>query len=865
MERVELHWLGNAPKKGSGVTWGVPWPRGSLSKQLYLGLEDENGMDLPLVSWPTAYWPDGSIKWTAHATSFEDGYEIPKVLFINERHPDNLNYPDAIAIKEFEEHIEVSTGNMICDIAKSGENIIRFIQCGGTLACSGSHLVCINENTDVTSGRRVLTEESFDGEIDSAYIEQYNAMRCVIRVNGRHANKGYPIRKWLPFILRLYFYAGQCSIRFVYTILYDGNPYSDFIKGLGIAFTVPMSGPLYNRYVRLAGDTGLFAESPKGLMTIRTKGKYDELYKEQTGGIPVSFDEKEDRMFLDLLSDSAVWDSFKIVQNSSCFYEITKKTAENCSFIKAASGNKAKGMGYIGCQTNSLCIAIKDFWQKYPSAIDMSGLSSDEAEAIVWFWPPYDQPMDLRHYDTKTHLVSSYEGFTELRSTPYGIANTSEFSIWCYDKPLNNDEIAELSNYYENTNLLVCKPEWYKRCGVFGKWSIKDTSTPEKKFVEEQLDELIEFYKGEIDRRDWYGFWSYGDVMHSYDSVRHTWRYDIGGCAWQNTELVPNMWLWHMFLRSGRDDIFRIAEAMARHTSEVDVYHLGEYAGLGSRHNVVHWGCGCKEARISMAGLHRYYYYLTGDERIGDIMDEVKDVDYAVGRLDPMRAYYPPDPHFKTHVRIGPDVMAFCSNWFTRWERYEDNVYKEKLFKCLDFFKKHPYTFVSSGVYGYDPEKTQLYEFQLLGGDHFMFCFGSQIVWMEIFEAIGDQQLNELLMDLGQYYTPFIEGKEEKLKEWGVPNVKFDLSVYSSGLAAYAARYRGVDKLAHAVWDILLENSERSWVKLPVKSQEVVCWQYVKPIIEIPWISTNAVSQWSLNTIICLEFIGDKIPKGYTS
>ena len=27
------------------------------------------------------------------------------------------------------------------------------------------------------------------------------------------------------------------------------------------------------------------------------------------------------------------------------------------------------------------------------------------------------------------------------------------------------------------------------------------------------------------------------DVMHAYDPVRHTWRYDIGGFAWDNTEL----------------------------------------------------------------------------------------------------------------------------------------------------------------------------------------------------------------------------------------------------------------------------------------------------------------------------------------
>ena len=66
---------------------------------------------------------------------------------------------------------------------------------------------------------------------------------------------------------------------------------------------------------------------------------------------------------------------------------------------------------------------------------------------------------------------------------------------------------------------------------------------------------------------------------------------------------------------------------MSRHASEVDTYHLGKFAMLGTRHNVRHWGCGRKEPRISTAGHHRFYYYLTADERIGDVMDFVKDAE----------------------------------------------------------------------------------------------------------------------------------------------------------------------------------------------------------------------------------------------
>jgi hypothetical protein len=58
---------------------------------------------------------------------------------------------------------------------------------------------------------------------------------------------------------------------------------------------------------------------------------------------------------------------------------------------------------------------------------------------------------------------------------------------------------------------------------------------------------------------------------------------DVGGFAWDNTELGTDVWLWYNFLRTGAADAFHMAEAMTRHTTEVNVYHLGPWEGLGSR------------------------------------------------------------------------------------------------------------------------------------------------------------------------------------------------------------------------------------------------------------------------------------------
>ena len=63
-----LSWLeGEEPLASVGTTWGQPWAQGVLNAKQALKLTNQVGQNIPLQTWPTAYWPDGSIKWTAHA------------------------------------------------------------------------------------------------------------------------------------------------------------------------------------------------------------------------------------------------------------------------------------------------------------------------------------------------------------------------------------------------------------------------------------------------------------------------------------------------------------------------------------------------------------------------------------------------------------------------------------------------------------------------------------------------------------------------------------------------------------------------------------------------------------------------------
>ena len=63
-------------------------------------------------------------------------------------------------------------------------------------------------------------------------------------------------------------------------------------------------------------------------------------------------------------------------------------------------------------------------------------------------------------------------------------------------------------------------------------------------------------------------------------------------------------------------------------------------------------------ARISQAAYRRFHYYLTTDERTGDLMREVVDADYKSTEIDPMREAAPltkPIP-YPGRARGGPDL-----------------------------------------------------------------------------------------------------------------------------------------------------------------------------------------------------------------
>jgi YetA-like protein len=162
--------------------------------------------------------------------------------------------------------------------------------------------------------------------------------------------------------------------------------------------------------------------------------------------------------------------------------------------------------------------------------------------------------------------------------------------------------------------------------------------------------------------------------MHTYDIDRHTWRYDIGGYAWDNSELSPDLYFWQASLRTSDPDLYRFAEALTRHTGDVDSYHLGDWKGLCTRHGVLHFADSAKQARIAQPQYRKYFYYLSGgDERVGEILEENLDADKTYGILDPLRKArtdgWTLKPGQPISISLGTDWAALAAGWLIEWER----------------------------------------------------------------------------------------------------------------------------------------------------------------------------------------------------
>ncbi|WP_202412840.1 exo-rhamnogalacturonan lyase family protein [Duganella lactea] len=853
-----LHWLEGVPASFQGVTWGVPWPQGRVPGDARFELGPDGRA---VQSWPLAYWPDGSLKWSAHALAPDaggvapaNGYTLHPLLDATGRAvPNGASSSAGMLALERDGAIVVDTGPLQCSVARQGAILLTAVKRAGKQMLQDGRLVLLVEGAAEDEDNAAV-RKAFDSTIATATLEQNGPQRALVRVTGthKHADGG----TLLPFIVRLYFYKNSDAIRVVHTLVYDADPQQAFIRGVGLRFNVPLAGPLHDRYIRFVGaNGGVFAEAVHGLTGLRRDG--GAAAEAQLQGRAVTADSMPANVSKNLRYIPA-FGSYTLLQSHPDGYSINKRTSPGHGWIHAASGQRAAGVGYLGTPEGGIAFGIRNFWQSYPGQIDIQGAETSQATVTLWLWAPKAQAMDLRFYHDgmgetdhakqRDALDITYEDYEPGFGTPYGVARTSELELQLLPATPTHEQLVAVSQRMQSPPLLTASPQRLHSAGVFSEYWHPVASKPTR--LDQQLAWVFDFYRQQIEDRRWYGFWDYGDVMHSYDQQRHVWRYDVGGFAWDNSELSTEIWLWHYYLHSGRADAFRVAEAMTRHTGEVDVHHIGPFSPLGTRHGVQHWGDSAKQLRVSTAINRRFFYYLSADERTGDLLREQVDAVERLRTILPARkiGQQAPeqDPEHHASVGFGTDWGAVAAAWFTEWERGGQPKYRDKLLNSMASIAARPLGFLAgggvmdlrTGVFLPDPDKQ-------VSVSHLSAVFGLPEIASELIRTVPQAAFRDAWL---RYCRLYNASPEEQKAELGKDLGKLNLGQGHARLLAYAAVQQQDNAMLKRAWAQFHEG------RAGLKDKDLVSRRVKPPLVlneveEAPTLSTNAVAQWGLGAM----------------
>jgi hypothetical protein len=870
-----LRWLDGAPPPfHEGVTWGTAWPRGAVKAKAALALTGA-AAGTPVQSWPTAYWPDGSVKWSAHAIPASDAPTAPGVL----RAAKGPKPAAPVSVSEDAAAITISTGPVRWVIAKSGAVLIRSADRGGKAVLRDIALTASAQDRPDEDDAAPAALTRYAGRIAKVTVEQGGPVRAVVKIDGTHSGAG---RDWLPFSLRLYFHAGSAAVRIVHSFIFDGDETKDFIRGLGLTGAVPMADAAYDRHVRFAGqDGGLWGEAVQTLTGLR-RDPGDAFKNAQVAGRKVPPLDGMAPAVRKGLPYVPHWGDFTLSQPNADGFTITKRTKAGHGWIDVDGGARAAGLGYVGGVSGGVAFAMHDFWQRGPVRLDIRDAQTDLARFALWYHAPDAPAMDLRfyhdgmgmtdHFAENEGLDITYEDYERGWGTPHGVARTTEFMLWALDATPARDRLAGMAALAARPPRIVPAPEAVHKAGVFGDWSLPDRSTPARSAIEDQNAFLLRFYRQEVDKRRWYGFWNYGDVMHSYDADRHVWRYDVGGFAWDNSELSPDLWLWYSFLRSGDPEVFRMAEAMTRHTGEVDVYHLGRFKGLGTRHGVQHWSDSSKQPRVSNAIYRRIYYYLTADERTGDLMRELLDSDHRLATVDINRKVAARPQGSPNAVGTGAvvadkaaatgEVMmgfgtSWCSllgAWLAEWERTGNTRWRNRIVNGMTSLAALPKQWFAGGA-----------NFDLATGrftgpgdkvsvSHLNAVFGAVEINSELLTLLDVPAYRDAWLD---YCATYNAPRAEFVAKTGGRDSGRNLQEGHSRLTAYAARQRHDVALARRAWAEFHGGAAGLGMGVPQTARPIGGADVLNPVEEVPRISTNASAQWGLAAIQNLALVGE--------
>ena len=636
--KVEKH------QEGAPITMGIPIPIGALYSPDHVRLLNKQGKEIPSQITEVNNWMpvNNSIKWiwVFFFTDANDNYTLEYGSDVKRE----TFKGDRVVIRNVQpmgSYTEVSTGPLNFKIKKDNGGFFETVQLDTDKNGFSTSDIIAEGAKDRGSFLDLLDQAGIDKSkavITRSVIEKGSGpLHGIIRLEGEYLYNRKDNNP-APFVLRVHVYAGKSYVKVLHTFVYTGVPDqheikkgehariatqskdilseeessdkgwskpNDQIAGTGFSLNYKLNGAIS---YKVGYKDGKWWENPTEKVYEFSGNGTQKTSLFQTGPKPnkvAPVPESTDTKRIEGFSASL--------------------TTDNKEQLKTA---KASGWMDISDKKWGIAIGIKHFFEEYPKELN---IIADQQLATAYLWSPQAGPMSFARDNNAPD-----DGI--LGNFAQGLAKTSELVYYFHEASVSTPAIQKSLNYFLDPPVAHAAPQAYAVSKVFGSFSPHNTTFSE---YERGMDYKFDWMFFNQNWAPWYGMFEHGDFKNYY--INNKWE------MWANNEPAQDYMLWMQFMRTGDPKFYNAAQAMSRHTMDVDnihwpkkpVYHgdtnpvldylqskeapdlTTPYLGIGKRHGDQHWSA-VLSAHVWVQGWLADYY-LSGDHRGLEIARQTAD------------------------------------------------------------------------------------------------------------------------------------------------------------------------------------------------------------------------------------------------
>ncbi|MGE0455116.1 MAG: hypothetical protein AB7O37_08575 [Vicinamibacteria bacterium] len=673
--RVERH----AP--GAPLVFGLPFPKGALASPDHVRVLGPDGREIESQVTEVATWEpaDPSIKW-AWVFFFAGGGDRYAVEYGADVRPTLPPHRIELVNNQRDKGLaEITTGPLRFVVRQGEGGFLRDVQ----LDLEGNGFDSADTIAEGPGARGSFLDLLDDAGLDASrasvrqtFIERGSGrLHAVLRVEGEY-RYGRSDNDAAPFVLRIHAYAGKPYLRVLLSFVYTGVPdkhrpqRGDYPHLATQAEAVVAADPTDQGWAQPQDRIGavglglrLRLDAPARVRVGQREGRYFEpgaarVAETASGQRPVSLVQtgpKPDRM------PPVPWST--PVERLSGF---SAELRDGARVLDRAE--RADGWMDVSDARRGVAIGIRHFLEEYPKELRFDPASG---EASAFLWSPAAGPLSLARFSNEPAGEGAIENWAR------GLAKTGELVLYFHGANESADEIARTLGYVLRPPVAHADPAVYAKSEVWGRFAPRTAAFPE---LERGLDQKYDWVLFNQAWQPWYGLMDHGDVMVSFDGG--SWK------DWGNNEPAQDFLLWLQFVRTGDARLFDAAQALSRHTMDVDNTHWpgdpeyrgdsnspldywraaagppgSKWRGIGRRHSAQHW-LHSLSAHVWVQGWLADYY-LAADQRGLDCA--IQTAEMHLRRL------------FGEHDLTGRRLYLSIFNLVEVWDATKDARYGEEL------------------------------------------------------------------------------------------------------------------------------------------------------------------------------------------